>query len=466
MNAMNTTNSTQAIRPAAVAGMFYPGTAIELHREIDRLLAQAAMPAETAPSPRFPKALIVPHAGYIYSGPTAAKAYSRLRRGVVRRVVLLGPCHRVAVRGLALPAAGAFDTPLGRIEIDAKAVEHVRGLPQVTVSGAAHAQEHALEVQLPFLQKVLGDFRLVPFAVGAATAEEVAGVIEALWGGEETLLVISSDLSHYHPYAEARDIDRDTVRRLLAFDAAIDHEQACGATPIAGFLLAARKHGLEPELLDLRNSGDTAGSRDRVVGYASIAYGAPATARYAPEQGRELLALARGSIHAALAGTAFDTPRAAWLKEHRATFVTLMQEGRLRGCIGSLEAHRPLAEDVAANARAAASKDPRFAPVASLAELERIAIEVSVLSIPKAIEFADHADLLAQVRPGVDGLILDCGGRRGTFLPQVWDDLPEPEAFLAQLKQKTGLAAGAPTERCKVWRYEVAKWREADFPAN
>ena len=258
-----------AVRPAAVAGMFYPGAATVLATVVHAYLADGRSGAG-----RLPKALIVPHAGYVYSGLVAASAYRRVAagRGSIRRVVLLGPVHRVPVRGLALPAASAFATPLGAVGVDAQAAAAALELPQVRVSEAAHALEHSLEVQIPFLQSVLDDFRIVPFAVGDASAEEVAEVIELLWGGPETLVVVSSDLSHYHAYAMAQKIDRGTATAILALDNALDHEQACGATPINGFALCARHHGLEPELLDLRNSGDTAGDKSRVVGYAAFAF--------------------------------------------------------------------------------------------------------------------------------------------------------------------------------------------------
>jgi AmmeMemoRadiSam system protein B len=259
------------LRPAAVAGSFYPGEAAALEGNVAALLKAAGQPAETA----IPKALIVPHAGYVYSGAVAACAYARLRAAasVITRVVLLGPAHRVALRGLALPDAGGFATPLGNVEIDADAARSVATLPQVTISADAHAGEHSLEVQLPFLQTILKKFKLLPLVVGDATPEEVAAVLERVWGGLETLLVISSDLSHYLPYQDARRIDDRTVHNILALsDAPLDHEQACGATPINGLVLAARRRGLNAQLLDLRNSGDTAGSRDRVVGYAAIAF--------------------------------------------------------------------------------------------------------------------------------------------------------------------------------------------------
>jgi AmmeMemoRadiSam system protein B/AmmeMemoRadiSam system protein A len=453
-----------AIRPAAVAGTFYPGDRDALSREVAGYLAEAHA---GRPAPAYPKAIVVPHAGYIYSGAVAAQAYALLRpaRGLVKRVVLLGPCHRVAVRGLALPAATAFDTPLGRVPVDAGAVQQLAGLPQVGVSAATHAQEHALEVQLPFLQAVLGEFSLVPLVVGAASADQVAEVLDTLWGGPETLVVISTDLSHYRTYDAARAIDGRTVAAILALDTQLDHEQACGATPLGGFLLTAKRRGLEAELLDARNSGDTAGGRDRVVGYASFAFREPHAARFGDGHGRTLTGIARGAIGEALGRGAAAVPAEHWLREQRASFVTLTLGERLRGCIGSLEAHRPLGEDVAANARSAALRDPRFPPLTA-AEFDRVGVEVSVLSSPALLPFGDHDELIAQLRPGIDGLILACDGRRGTFLPQVWEQLPEPETFLAHLKQKAGLPAATRTTRCTVWRYEVLKWREADLRAH
>jgi hypothetical protein len=447
-----------SVRPAAVAGMFYPAAPRELAREVDDMLAHSA---SSGLASGFPKVLIVPHAGYMYSGSVAAEAYDRLRpgRGIVHRVVLLGPCHRVPVRGLALPEATAFATPLGQVPIDQEAIESLAGLPQVVVSRAAHAEEHALEVQLPFLQRVLGEFSLVPLAVGAATPEEVAEVIDRLWGGAETLIVISSDLSHYHPYAEARAIDRSTAQAILDYSTEIDHEQACGATPVAGMLLVAKRHKLKVELLDLRNSGDTAGGRGRVVGYAAFAFWDGAQS-FGEEHGRTLLDIARNSIEAALGVSKLKLlPDEPWLKPAHATFGTLTQNGRLRGCIGSLEAHRPLGEDVRHNARAAALSDPRFPPLTS-EELASTRIEVSLLSTPKLLAFAEHADLIAQLRPGEDGLILEYGEARGTFLPQVWDSLPEPEQFVAELKRKAGLSPGVSTAKCRIQRYRVLKWKE------
>jgi len=447
------------VRPAAVAGTFYPRDARELETEIADLLDGVENLA-----PRFghPKALIVPHAGYIYSGPVAARAYDELSaaRGVVQRVVLLGPVHRVPVRGLALPGAEAFDTPLGRVPVDAEAVRMLSLHRQVVVSPAAHAMEHSLEVQLPFLQKMLGEFALLPLAVGEARPQEVREVIERLWGGPETLFVLSTDLSHYHAYEAARAIDRATLSRIAGFDTDINHEEACGATPLNGFLAAAKARGLSIRLLGACNSGDTAGGKDRVVGYSAFAL-------YEGERvsledaGLGLLAIARAAIGHAL-GVHAEPPRtdfAPWLLRPGASFVTLMLEGKLRGCIGSLAASRRLGEDVAENALGAALRDPRFAPLTA-ADWPRCQVEVSVLSGAKPLRFADEAEMLSQLRPGEDGVILEHEGRRATFLPQVWESLPDRRKFLEELMRKAGIPADTRLARCKLWRYRVIKWQQ------
>lgn len=260
------------IRPAAVAGAFYTGDPSALAGEVAAMLEEAEQRQEETAT--LPKAVIVPHAGYIYSGPVAASAYALLEQGrnIYRRVVLLGPVHRVPVRGLALPCTEGFATPLGIVPLDLDAIAKIADLPQVVEYDAAHAHEHSLEVQLPFLQAVLDDFKLVPLAVGDATPQEVAEVLERLWGGPETLIVISSDLSHFRPYREAQHIDGITAQAILDLRWPLSHEQACGGTPVNGMLLAAQRHHLKPQLLNLHNSGDTAGDKARVVGYGAFAF--------------------------------------------------------------------------------------------------------------------------------------------------------------------------------------------------
>lgn len=461
------------VRHAAVAGMFYPGNPRELDSVVRRMLAEAAPETPEGPAP---KAIIAPHAGYVYSGPIAASAYARLKpvADVVRRVVLLGPCHRVPVRGLAVSAAEAFATPLGRIPVDKDAVGEILSLPQVETFEATHAEEHSLEVHLPFLQEIFADFSLVPLVVGQASADEVAEVLERLWGGPETIIVISSDLSHYLDYESARHMDAATCRAIEALEpAAIGYDQACGRVPVSGLLTLAKRRGLRVTTLDLRNSGDTAGDRRRVVGYGAWMFteleaadrrtggGATAGENFGSQtralldtHGETLLHLAAASIEHGLArGTPLpvnpaDHPQA--LRGNGACFVTLKRNGRLRGCVGSPRAYRPLVEDIADNGFAAAFRDSRF-PKLGTDEKQELSLSVSVLSPPVEMTFADEADLLGQLRPVVDGLIIESNGHRALFLPQVWETLPRPQAFLAQLKVKAGLDSDHWSPDFKAW---------------
>ncbi len=257
-------------RPTAVAGSFYPADPAQLRQSLQNLITDADT-GKTDGRNRPPKALIAPHAGYIYSGPIAATAYSTLApwASMISRVILLGPSHRVGFRGIATPGCDAFDTPLGTVTVDQTAIEQIAHLDGVVELPQAHAYEHSLEVQLPFLQTLLPQFSLVPLVVGDADAEQVAAVLEALWGGEETLIVISSDLSHYHAYREAQQRDQNTTAAIEKFDNHLRGEQACGCRPLNGLLTAAKRHHLQLTTLDLRNSGDTAGGKDQVVGYGA-----------------------------------------------------------------------------------------------------------------------------------------------------------------------------------------------------
>ena len=471
----------QLARQPAVAGTFYPGARRELVATIDGFLRDASsrLPSRPhdAPSRPAPKAIIAPHAGYVYSGAVAASVYALLApaRETIERVVLLGPSHRVYVRGLATTSADSFATPLGEIPIDRAARDAALRLPGVHVSDEAHAFEHSLEVHLPFLQQVLGRFTLVPFSVGDASTEVVSAVLEALWGGPETLIVVSSDLSHYEDYDTARTLDAATARAIESLEPReLGPESACGRVPVRGLLVAARHHGLEVERVDLRNSGDTAGSKDRVVGYGAWAFRERSSAGERPRDARTasepqaaleawearfdemLLDVARRSIEAGartgqpLAVDPADYPGP--LRALRASFVTLRLDRELRGCIGSLEATLPLVVDVARSAFRAAYHDPRFRPV-SAAERGRLELHVSVLEPSTKMTFRSEEDLLVQLRPGVDGLILEDGNARATFLPDVWEALPNPKDFLSHLKRKAGLPADYWSPRIEIRRY-------------
>ena len=444
----------QTVRPPAVAGSFYPAHPFQLRNMVQGLLAEAPLHQGS------PKAIVAPHAGYIYSGPIAASVYKTISamRNRIRRVVLLGPAHRVGFEGLAVSMADAFATPLGTVPLDRESRDEILKLPFVRGLDIAHEQEHSLEVHLPFLMEVLDDFSLVPIVVGQATPEQVRQVLDALWGTAETLIVISSDLSHYHEYAVAKRMDPATSQAIAELrPEAIGHDDACGRLPIAGLLLAAKARGLQAEILDVRSSGDTAGGKDRVVGYGAYAFSEPAGGLSEADKSY-LLTLASASIkHGVETGQALTVPLdglSAVLKAARATFVTLQKHGQLRGCIGSLQATRPLAQDIAANAYAAAFRDPRFPPV-DMEELPELDIHLSLLTVPEPMSFSSEQDLLKQIRPGVDGLILEDCWKRGTFLPSVWEQLPDPVSFLRHLKNKAGLAPDYWSETLTVQRYRT-----------
>ena len=456
--------SPSGTRPAAVAGSFYPGNPTQLVHDIAGYLATTpATAVSLVPTlKQLPKAIIVPHAGYIYSAAVAAKAYALLTpfKGIIERVVLIGPCHRVALEGIGVPSAEAFATPLGNIPLDLATLQRLQALPSVVYSDAAHAQEHSLEVQLPFLQSVLGKFLLVPLAVGNVSANVVAQVIDHLWGGPETVFVISSDLSHFHPYAEAQSIDQATVQRIAHLEQLTSFDQACGALPINGMLHVAKQRGLSIETLAVCNSGDTAGDKSRVVGYASFALYQDIDTLL----GSTLLTLARNAISTHFGQNTAPELSLPELSQPGAAFVTLTLNGQLRGCIGSLEAHRPLQADVRTNALAAALRDPRFPPLTAQ-EATLVRVEVSLLTPPQALSVKDESDALAQLRPHIDGVIFTAGGTggggaRSTFLPQVWEQLPEPRQFMAHLKQKAGLNAAYWAPDVKLYRYQVKKWKE------
>lgn len=264
-----------SVRPPAVAGTLYPADPLILARDVDDLLSGARQPE----SDEAPKALVVPHAGYVYSGPVAASAYRALARwarttGDAPRIVLLGPAHRARAVGLVLPAADFLTTPLGSVQVDSRAVADLTLLPQVSVSALVHEREHSLEVHLPFLQRLLPRFSVVPLAVGDATPTEVAEVLDLIWGGDETRIIVSSDLSRDLPYATARRVDLETADAIERADRIVP-EQACGARAVNGLAAVARRRGLSINRLDLRSSGDTAGWRHEVVGYGAFAYYEP-----------------------------------------------------------------------------------------------------------------------------------------------------------------------------------------------
>lgn len=448
-----------------------------LARQVDDYLRAGA---PILASPVCPKVLIAPHAGHLYSGQTAGRAYGLLAPfgqrgdGSIRRVVLLGPAHRVYVPGIALAGVDAFATPLGQVPVSAQGSQAISDIPEVVTRADVHAAEHSLEVHLPFLQRVLGTFEVLPLVVGDASPSTVTAVLERLWGGSDVLVVISTDLSHFHTYAQANAIDQASCAQIMALDAHLGHEQACGATPLNGLLALARAKGLRIEQLERCNSGDTGANtpqgRARVVGYASFALYEPQahepgdTTQLDNEQGARLVRIARHALNQAVGApdTAQPVPEADF-QAFGASFVTLSCDGQLRGCIGSLQPQRTLAQDVRANAAAAALNDPRFAPVQAN-ELDALRVEVSVLTPPHPVHFANEAHALWQLQPGMDGVVFSVvhAGRsyRSTFLPQVWEQLPSVQSFMAQLKVKAGLSADFWSPSVQLSVYRVQKFLE------
>lgn len=444
-------NPPISIRPAAVAGMFYPGDAAELQQMINHYMHQVDRNGSV------PRALVAPHAGYIYSGQTAAYAYASLLpiRDQINRIVLLGPAHRVYVKGLALSSATHFATPLGNIPIDQSAVDMLRDYPQVCISDEAHAQEHSLEVHLPFLQMLLKQFTLVPLVVGDASPEQVAEILELFWDAPGTFIIISSDLSHYHDYDSARKIDSETTQAIENLQLEkIGPQRACGCRPLNGLLLMARQKGLAAQTLDTRNSGDTAGNKDRVVGYGAWSFSQKSQLTEAEQQ--QLLEIARNSIrHGLEHGKALkinSKDYSGTLQQQQASFVTLKLNNQLRGCIGSTSPVSDLVTGISENAWSAAFRDPRFEPLRA-DEFDKIHISLSLLTPNTPLKFHNEAELLSKLRQDIDGLIIEKDGKRATFLPSVWESLNNKRSFLQHLKQKAGIGLDQCPDRA--WVYQA-----------
>ncbi len=432
-----------SLQAAAVAGMFYPGNPAQLAAGVDGSLAKAAPPRLS------PKAVIAPHAGHVYSGDIAGAAYRLLaqRKGEIKRVVLLGPNHRMPVRGIALSPAEAWETPFGPLPVDRTARDSLARQPGFAVTPMPFVNEHSLEVHLPFIHRVLGKVEILPMLVGETTTEQASRTLDALWGGPETAIIISSDLSHYHDYETCRTKDEETASGIerLQQDICVG-DRACGFHSIKGLIDQAQRRDLRVTALDVRNSGDTHGPRDRVVGYGSFAFEYAHTAEIDVNTRRTLIDVARQVVkQAALNGA--QPPRLnvngqlpRILLAQRATFVTLKIGEQLRGCRGSVIPHRSLLFDVADNAFKSGFGDPRFPPLKP-EELEHLNFHISILSRPRRIPAESEAELLRVWRPDIDGLILRDGGRQALLLPSVWEQIHNPAEFVRQLKLKAGMRA-------------------------
>jgi MEMO1 family protein len=453
------------IRETSVAGKFYPASEDALKTVIERLYQQAAKTAVSLPQDKPLRALIMPHAGYIYSGYTAAHAGLALAGKHFKNVIILGPDHHAGFTGCAISAADAYQTPLGKVELHPD-IARLREQPDLfcVAPPVSEKKEHSLEVILPFLQTWLKDFQIMPILVGKVSPEKI---VEALspFLRDDTLLVVSSDLSHYLPYDQARSKDRQTLDmiaqsrpdKLLA-----SQNRACGKIPISALLYLAKKYNWKPVFINYTNSGDTAGNHNSVVGYSTIAfYGGSdmATKKLTKKQGQALVKLARKTIFERLGLAApdpdIDLAKEKALQRHDGTFVTLTINDTLRGCIGSLTADEPITNSVRRNAINAAFHDPRFPPLTQ-DEARGIAVEVSVLTEPQLLEYDNPQDLLGKLCPDIDGVIIKKGLSRATFLPQVWEQLPDRQEFLSHLCSKAGLAENCwEEEALQVYTYQA-----------
>ncbi|MGD8242540.1 MAG: AmmeMemoRadiSam system protein B [Desulfobacterales bacterium] len=452
--ALLTRAEAHVVRQPVFAGRFYPADPEELKDLLSALDRQARQTPIKLPDDRALKAIVMPHAGYIYSGWTAAHAGHVLREHGFAKVIVLAPDHRVGFTNGMISDVDAYQTPLGRIRLHADARRLREENALFDFNRESDAREHSLEVVLPFLQHYLKDFELVPVVLGPSNPNAMADVL-APHLGPDTLLVVSSDLSHYLPYEQAVAHDRQTLDLIMGFEVealARRENCACGRAPLQVLMTLARRLDWEPVLLHYANSGDTAGGKERVVGYAALAFYGDATAAEAgkrpqvlsPSQGDRLVRLARETIAAALKDgspgkqSVRELPDQPVFDQTRGVFVTLEQQGRLRGCIGNLVAEEPLRTTVPRNALRAAFNDPRFAPLAA-AEFDTVSVSVSVLSPPVRLVYRDAHELIDRLQPHRDGVILQHGRARATFLPQVWDQIPEPDSFISALCRKAGL---------------------------
>lgn len=448
-------------RRPAVAGMFYPAEPDVLAGDVRACLDRGAVPLPPTP----PRAIISPHAGYAYSGWLAGAAWGATAGAKVAHAVVLSPSHRHAFRGIALPSGEAFAMPGFDLPINTAARTALVAEGLAHVEDAAHDAEHGAETQFPFLHALHPQADVLPLVLGQVDDAEVAAAVDFLDRLlDHPLFVLSSDLSHFLTERQANEHD-DEASRLIETGGwqTLTPAHACGARGIRGYLASRAGQGARPTRLARATSAEVTGDRSRVVGYGAWTIAGPEGDAIAPEDRTALLAAARSALHGrTVTGKAPELDEQGYshrLRTRGAAFVTLTQAGRLRGCIGSLKAHRPLIRDVGENAISAGHADPRF-PAVTASDLGALRMKIAVLGPPAPMIFETEADILAQLRPGEDGLILSDLGRRGTFLPMVWESLPEPAEFWRQLKRKAGLPADHWSETLAVHRYRAESFAE------
>ncbi|MCK5507448.1 MAG: AmmeMemoRadiSam system protein B [Desulfobacterales bacterium] len=466
------------IREAVFAGRFYPSGQSDLLKNIDGLTGLAKKTQVRIPSGKYLKALILPHAGYACSGLTAAHASLVLSEKQFKKVILLGPNHREGFINGAISDASAYRTPLGTVNLHEDAAKLRNRSDLFHANKASDLGEHSLEVLLPFLQYYLKEFKIIPIVISRGDIGGLSREID-MFRDPNTLVVVSSDLSHFLQYTEAVEKDKKTIQMILNLNAdnlLKGYNCACGKVPILVLVSLAQKYNWQPVLLHYSNSGDTCGGRSKVVGYAAMAfYGdkhmedkKKEVRKFSESQGQTLVRLARQTlmqkidkkIDAAESKVLEQALKEDCFQEHFGTFVTLKINGQLRGCIGNITASGPVNDGVRQNAVSAAFRDPRFSPLRA-EELGHVEIEVSILTPPELLEYKDGDDLIAKLRVNVDGVIIRKGFASATFLPQVWKQLPKPEEFLGHLCTKAGMSANAwRNDKLEIKTYQVQYFDE------
>jgi AmmeMemoRadiSam system protein B/AmmeMemoRadiSam system protein A len=448
------TETPPIVKKPAVAGQFYPADASQLSQMVDQYLSNALQ----MNLPRI-RGLVSPHAGYVYSGPVAAYGYRQLEGRQYKTVIIAGPSHYVAFRGFSIPNATLYETPLGNLTLSSKAFEMMKE-PAFVNDASIHDREHSVEAQLPFLQRTLKNFTIIPIVVGDMDPNNLAAILEK-YADEDTLIIASSDLSHYYPYSDALRLDGICTSAIPSLNyTMMEACQACGKIPVLALMKLAEKQGWRGQLLEYKNSGDTAGAGDpgRVVGYSSIAF----TDGFTIEEQDYLLSLSRRTLEAYVKnGTKIqaDAETPPRLKQVQGCFTTLNENKQLRGCIGHILPQEPLYQCVIDNTINAAASDPRFRPVTA-DELTAIKIDISVLSVPKKLDYSNAEDLKNKLVPLTDGVVLKSGQRGATYLPQVWEQLPDKEEFLTTLCEKAGLSGDCWKQNPEISIYRAQVFKE------
>ena len=452
------------MRQPAMAGRFYPGTPEALWSEAEACISKGT--SGWRPEGSVPRAIISPHAGYRFSGWLSGAAWRSTARGRPQTIVVLSPSHAHAFDGIALPSQKGYAMPGFDVMIDRAAANGLVRAGLAHVEDAAHDREHGIETQLPFLRRLHPDARVVPLVIGQAQPGQVAAAIDFLAEAVQPLFVLSSDLSHFLPHTEAETKDAETAKMLeTGKGTTLTSQHACGAAAITGFLSSKIGRHLRLTRLAMASSADVTGDESRTVGYGAWALFDTTEDVIIPRHREMLLKAARQTlVSRATRGTPPEVNAESFpqsLRGHAASFITVQQDGRLRGCIGSLASHQPLIRDVVENTVKAGFADPRFKPVRS-EELTSLRVKIAVLSPSAPLSFETEDDLIAQLEPQRDGLILSDAGKRGVFLPMVWDSLPDPAEFLAGLKVKAGLPKDHWSATMKVHRFRAESFAEED----